>query len=192
QGEERLPIERLVDHAEAAAHHGASLAIHVPREAQPWGKVVVVAIEGRANSLPDLQKTARRVEVAQQIAPVFYYCVQLVTQSKVQGERPGSAPVVLNESGVSPVMDMSRGVAHKLTCFGRHPGEKVFQPGGTVSDSPGRPSYEFDSTPRPAVGAAIEGVAMELSTKLDCVVTAGIRHVIYKLIPVVRALYLGP
>src|SRR5438552_14010615 len=89
-------------------------------------------------------------------------------------------------------MDMSRGVAHKLTCFGRHPGEKVFQPGGTVSDSPGRPSYEFDSTPRPAVGAAIEGVAMELSTKLDCVVTAGIRHVIYKLIPVVRALYLGP
>ena len=151
----------------------------------------MIAVVRCAYPFANLLQPGGRIEIAQQVVGILNYRVQFVAQSKIQRERLSDAPVVLQEAGITPIMDLPCGIADQLAPLIRYPGEEVFQRGGAgkdVIDS----EAEFDSAAHAAIRPTRESVMMELGAELEGVLAMYVRNVIHQLVPGIGALYLGP
>ena len=117
-------------------------------------------------------------------------CIDFVTQAKVERQIGGHAKIVLNKAGISPVVNVPGGIANQQSGVARHAREKVFNALRERVDRGAGP--KFESAPASAIGAAREGVTMQLSAKLDGVLAHRVGNVIDELDAGVRSLYLGP
>ncbi len=127
----------------------------------------MVAVIGCANLLAHLLQPDRWTEIAQQVVVFFYDRVDLVAQTQIEREIPGGAPVVLDESGVAPIVDVSSGIAYQQAGGVGKAGEVGFKRCGRRERKVCRVESEFDSAARAAVRAAAEGVAVNFASELD-------------------------
>src|SRR5207244_8866445 len=111
----------------AAADYSFPCARRIPGEPKTGSEIIVIAVVRCAYPFANLLQPGGRIEIAQQVVVILYYCVQFVARSKIQRERLSDAPVVLQEAGITPIMDLPCGIADQLAPLIRYPGEEVFQ-----------------------------------------------------------------
>src|SRR6266849_1076842 len=111
QGQERFPIDSLVHEAGAAAKNRPVVAGDVPGKTESRRKVMVVAVVGAAQTLTNLYKPLRRIEVAQEIVVFLDDRIAFVAYAEFQSETLADAPVILDKTGKAPVVNVPCGIA---------------------------------------------------------------------------------
>ena len=127
-----MPVHRLVDQPAAAAQYGAAVAENVPGKAGSRPEVLVIGIVETADLVPNLHEAHVRVEVSQQIVGFLWNRAVLVTQAEVESEILCGAIVVLEKSGVRPIVQLQRRVSHFDRGFEWKAGKEIFQRARTI------------------------------------------------------------
>src|SRR5262249_5034162 len=73
----------LVNDAAARAYHGFTSAPRVPNQSEARREVVVVSLVGTVDVDADLLQSDLRIEIAEQIVPLFDHAVQIVAHPEV-------------------------------------------------------------------------------------------------------------
>src|SRR5580704_8056288 len=107
----------------------------------------------------------------------------------------GDAPIVLNEQRCSPVVNVAGGVTGEKAPVQGRAREEILnrrRSNGAGWRSEGVATEKFEPPARSTIGSAVETIAMLFDSEFDGVLSNCAGDVIYKLIPVIRALNFRP
>ena len=189
-----MPVHRLVDQPAAAAQYGAAVAENVPGKAGSRPEVLVIGIVETADLVAHLYEPDVRVEVSQQIVGFLWNRAVLVTDSEVEGQILCSPVVVLEKSGVCPIVQLQRRVSHFDRGFEWKAGKEIFQRARTIRSRicTCDTTEESNAAARISVGRVPHVVVVHFGSDLYRMLARRVGDVVGKLRDGIRSLELGP
>ena len=180
-GEEDPPARCNVSDVGASAHHGPSIALHVPGETHARREVVFIWLPHLVGVFSQLQEATGCVKVRKLVVGFRDWRGVLIAHAKVQHQPRCDAPVILEESCHCLSADVPARVANEnLSIAAARPGHEVFQ---RAESDLATAAVECASVP--------DACTAGLASHLEGVMSAQIRNVIDELEDVIRAIVLG-
>src|SRR5581483_2427053 len=116
--------------------------------------------------------------------------VEFVPQTEVQSQSRSNPKIILDKTGVPPIVDVPRWIANQESSVARDAGEEILNTLG--KEVIGSASPKLNPSSRTTVTRSVESIVMEFRTKLDYVLAHGVGHVVHELITHIGTLDFRP